>query len=71
MVADTGAPTQLLATPDEACEMLRIGRTKLAELTRKKTLPSLLIGACRRYRVADLEAWILQGCPSGSEQHTN
>ena len=38
----------LLVTPEEAAELLSIGRTKLYELIADGTLPSVRIGRCRR-----------------------
>jgi excisionase family DNA binding protein len=49
--------TKLLYTPAEAAHCLAIGRTKLFELLRDGTLPSVLIGRSRRIRLDDLEAF--------------
>ena len=49
-------------TSREAREMLRIGRTKLHELTRRQEIPAYRIGAGRtsglRYLRADLLDWL-------------
>jgi excisionase family DNA binding protein len=49
--------TKLLYTPEEAAGSLAIGRTKLFELLRNGTLPSVQIGRARRIRAGDLEAF--------------
>jgi excisionase family DNA binding protein len=45
-------------TVPEVCEMLRLSRTTVWELTRSGELPSLRIGSARRYRLADVEAFL-------------
>lgn len=49
--------TKLLYTPEEAAGSLAIGRTKLFELLRDGTLPSVQIGRARRIRACDLAAF--------------
>jgi len=51
------AGTKLLYTPEEAAGSLAMGRTKLFELLRDGTLPSVQIGRARRIRACDLEAF--------------
>ncbi|MGH8890028.1 MAG: helix-turn-helix domain-containing protein [Acidothermaceae bacterium] len=46
---------KLLLTPREAADVLGIGRSKLYELLRAGTVPSVRIGACRRIAALDLE----------------
>jgi excisionase family DNA binding protein len=48
---------KLLLTPDELCDALGIGRSKLDELVRKG-LPQVRLGAqTPRYKLADVETW--------------
>lgn len=49
---------RLLYTPAEAGERLRLGRTTVYELMARGDLPSVRIGASRRIRRADLEAYV-------------
>jgi len=49
----TGVP-RLLLTPTEAAAALGIGRSKLYELLKSGTVPSITIGACRRIVADDL-----------------
>jgi excisionase family DNA binding protein len=48
---------KLLVSVDEAAEMLSIGRTRLYELMNDGTLPYVHVGASRRLRTTDLEAF--------------
>ena len=50
--------TTTLLTPADAAQYLSVGKTTLYELTRSKMLPSFRIGALRRYRLSDLDAFI-------------
>ncbi|MGH3266552.1 MAG: helix-turn-helix domain-containing protein [Trebonia sp.] len=45
---------KLLLTPVEAADVLGIGRSKLYELLRAGTVPSVRIGRCRRVAALDL-----------------
>ncbi|HEY0869599.1 MAG TPA: helix-turn-helix domain-containing protein [Acidothermaceae bacterium] len=45
---------KLLFTVREAADMLGIGRSKLYELLRAGTVPSVRIGSCRRIAALDL-----------------
>ena len=45
---------KLLLTVREAADMLGIGRSKLYELLRAGTVPSVRIGSCRRIPALDL-----------------
>jgi excisionase family DNA binding protein len=47
---------KLLLTPREAADVLGIGRSKLYELLRSGTVPSVRIGRCRRIAALDLAA---------------
>lgn len=49
---------QLLLTPEEAAELLAVGRTKLYELLRTGALESVRIGAARRIPAAALTAYV-------------
>jgi excisionase family DNA binding protein len=58
---------KLLYTPAEAAHCLAIGRTKLFELMRDGSLPSVRIGAVRRIRLRDLEAFVAGSLVSPDE----
>ena len=51
-----------ILTSQEARQLLKIGRTKLWELTRKSVIPAYRIGSGRtsglRYRRSELLAWL-------------
>ena len=53
-----------ILTSREACELLKIGRTKLWQLTRKSTIPAYRVGAGNRselrYKRSELLAWLDQ-----------
>jgi excisionase family DNA binding protein len=48
----------LLLTVDEAARMLRCGRTTVYQLIRTGELTTVKIGALRRVRLADVEAYV-------------
>lgn len=48
----------LLLTPEEAAELLRIGRATLYRLLAAGAIRSIKVGGLRRIAVADLEAYI-------------
>jgi hypothetical protein len=56
-------PGERILTSREARAFLRIGRTKLHELTRNQGIPAYRIGdgktSSLRYRMSDLLAWLL------------
>ena len=58
---------KLLLTPTEAADVLGIGRSKVYELMRAGTLPSIRIDGCRRVPLEDLTAMVarLRRTPSG------
>ena len=58
---------KLLLTPTEAADALGIGRSKVYELLRAGTLPSIRIDSCRRIPLEDLTAMIarLRGAGEG------
>ena len=60
---DESYPLQdLILTSREAQELLKIGRTKLWELTRKNAIPAYRVGTGRtsalRYKRSELIAWL-------------
>ena len=59
-----GADPEQVLTSREARHFLRIGRTKLHELTQTQVLPAYRIGAGRtsalRYLKSDLIAWLVR-----------
>ena len=50
----------LLLTPQQAAEILAISPRKLWNITASGEIPAIRVGRCKRYAVADLEAWIEQ-----------
>jgi excisionase family DNA binding protein len=55
------APTKLLLTVTEACQVLAISRSKLYGLLNSGHLPSVHIGRSRRIRMTDLEEFVKVG----------
>ena len=55
-------PEEVILTSREAQELLKIGRTKLWELTRKNQTPAYRVGTGRtsdlRYKRSELIAWL-------------
>lgn len=51
---------KLLLTPQEAAQVLGIGRSKLYQLMRAGTVASVRIGSCRRIPAASLPDLITQ-----------
>jgi len=47
----------ILVDPREAARLLSISERTLWDLTYQQEIPSLKIGRCVRYRVADLHGW--------------
>jgi excisionase family DNA binding protein len=47
----------ILVDPREAARRLAISPRTLWQLTKDRLVPSIRIGKCVRYRVADLEEW--------------
>ncbi|MFD8695360.1 helix-turn-helix domain-containing protein [Kitasatospora purpeofusca] len=58
MTVPTTALHPVLLKPEEAAEMLRIGRSKLYELLAARELTSIKIGRSRRIRPDDITAYI-------------
>ena len=56
--------TDEILTSVEACRFLKIGRTKLWELTRKSAIPAYRVGAGKtsalRYKKSELIRWLDQ-----------
>jgi len=48
----------LLLTPEEVADALHVGRTKVYDLLRSRTLASVKIGGCRRIPAAELRAYV-------------
>jgi excisionase family DNA binding protein len=55
------APTKLLLTITEACQVLAISRSKFYGLLNSGHLPSVHIGRSRRIRITDLEEFVKFG----------
>lgn len=55
------APTKLLLTITEACQVLAISRSKFYDLLNSGHLPSVHIGRSRRIRMTDLEEFVKVG----------
>jgi len=49
---------QLLLTPEDAAQLLAVGRTKIYELLRTGAIESVRIGAARRIPAAALTAYV-------------
>ncbi len=49
---------KLLLKPDEAAEMLGIGRSKIYELLANETIPSIRLGRSVRVPVDELRRWL-------------
>jgi excisionase family DNA binding protein len=49
--------TAILVDPREAARRLAISPRTLWQLTKDRVVPSMRIGKCVRYRVADLDDW--------------
>lgn len=54
----------LLLTELQAAEVLSISPRKVWELAACGAIPFIKIGAIKRYRRIDLEAWVSRGCPT-------
>lgn len=57
-VSTSSAVNKLLFTPEEAAEVLSIGRSKLYELLADGSLESVAIGACRRIPSTALQDFV-------------
>ena len=57
----------LLLTEEQAAELLSISPRKVWELAASGAIPSVKIGALKRYRRADLQAWVDRGCPTSGD----
>ena len=49
---------RLLLSPEEAAEVLGVGRSRVYDLMRKKELPSVRLGKSRRVPVAALRVYV-------------
>ncbi len=49
---------QLLLRPEQAAQILNIGRSKVYELILSGGLPSIRVGRCRRIPTSALTTWI-------------
>lgn len=54
--------TPLLLTEAQAADVLSLSPRKLWELAARGAIPFVKIGAVKRYRVADLQKWVDDGC---------
>ena len=59
------ATETILIDSREASRRLAISPRTLWQLTKNHNIPSLKIGKCVRYRVADLEEWTRQQASKG------
>ena len=55
----------ILIEPREAARRLAISPRTLWQLTKDRVVPSMKIGKCVRYRVADLEDWTRRQIETG------
>ena len=49
---------RLLLSPEEAAQVLGVGRSRIYDLMRKRELVSVRIGKCRRVPVAALKEYV-------------
>lgn len=54
------AEPALLLKPEEAAKILRLGRTTVYALVKAKRLKAVKVGNLRRFRMADLKAYVDQ-----------
>jgi excisionase family DNA binding protein len=54
----------LLLDESQAAALLSLSPRKLWELAARGAIKSVKIGALKRYRRIDLEAWVASGCPT-------
>jgi excisionase family DNA binding protein len=54
----TTTDPEVLLTPREAADVLKIGRSKLYELMARGAISSVKLGRCRRFRRSDLDLFI-------------
>ena len=59
--------TPLLLTEVQAAALLNISQRKVWELAACGAIPSIKIGAAKRFRRSDLEDWVRRGCPTEKE----
>ncbi len=64
MTSEPTTPPPVLIDTRQAASMLGIAPRTLDKYRNLGAIPSVLIGTARRYRVADLMAWIDAGCPT-------
>lgn len=64
MTSEPHSPPPMLIDSKQAASMLGIAPRTLDKYRHLGAIPSLLIGTARRYRVAELMAWIDAGCPT-------
>jgi len=57
----------LLLTEEQAASLLSLSPRKVWELAACGAIPFIKIGSIKRYRRADLEAWVEKGCPTVRE----
>jgi excisionase family DNA binding protein len=53
---------RLLYTPEQAADVLAVGRTTIYDLMSKGALPSVRIGRCRRIPAGALEGFVAELC---------
>jgi len=64
--AQLGAIQPLLLDEETAAAVLSMSPRKLWELSAMGAIKYVKIGALKRYRPSDLEAWVASGCPTES-----
>jgi excisionase family DNA binding protein len=65
-ISNTAVAEVILVDAREAARRLAISPRTLWQLTRDRTVPSVRIGKCVRYRVVDLENWTQQQVLKGA-----
>ena len=64
--AATNPTVPLLLDEVQAAALLSLSKRKLWELAAVGAIKHVKIGALKRYRWIDLEAWVARGCPTAS-----
>lgn len=62
---ETSQDMPLLIDAKAASSALAISERKLGSLTACNAIPSMKLGALRRYSPDELRAWVAAGCPTG------
>jgi excisionase family DNA binding protein len=64
----TAPPADRLLTADQLAERWQVNKAHVYRLTREGRLPAVKIGRYRRYRLAAVEVWELDGGDQGGSE---